>query len=130
MASLRVGYDLFAGSSQAGIDASISGVIQVETAKALKYKLKIKRLSDDKYWDTSTPGWETSEPAEADELDFVGSEVLTGQAPSALRRLQMRIPQTILEGIDSSGAIFTVYATGDTPATAGVAVTLAYQLVT
>lgn len=129
MSSLRIGYDLFAGASQAGIDDGTPGNIQVETAKALKYKVKVQRLSDDKYWDTSTPGWEASEPAEADELDFVGSWNSTGTL-SATRRIAMKLPATLLAGVDSDGCVVTVYATGDTPATDGVAMTLAYQLVT
>jgi len=129
MASLRIGYNLFKGATQGGTDSSTPGVIQIETAKALKYKLRVQRLSDNKYWDTSTPGWETSAPAEADELDFVGSDSQSSNW-GAIRRCAMRLSDTILAGIDGDGVIITAYASGDTIGTDGIPMTLSYELVT
>jgi len=124
--ALRIGYDLFSGASQAGIDNSVPGVVQVETAKALKYKLKIQRLADNKEWNTTTGAWATATVAEADELDFEGSVTSSGNVP-AIRRISMRIPAEALVGIDADGCIITAYATGDTPSSAGVAMTLAFK---
>lgn len=127
MASLRIGYDVFAGSSQAGTDAGNPGNIQLETAKDLSYKLKVQRLSDNYYWNNTTPGWQSGAVAEADELDFFGSEISNG---GAIRRLKMKLPKEVLAGITSAGCVLTAYAAGDTPATEGVAMTLAYKPVT
>lgn len=128
MTDLRIGYDLFAGSTQAGTDSSVMGNIQIETAKALKYKLQVQRLSDDNYWNNvSSPGWQAGVPSEADDLDFVGSDELN---PQAIRRCMMKLPKEVLDGIDLDGYILTAYATGDTPAADGVAITLPYKPVT
>lgn len=129
MAVLRIGYNLFAGSTQAGVDSSVPGDFQVETAKALGYKMKVQRLSDNYYWNNSTPGWQAGAVAEADELDFVGSSTESGNM-SAVRRLLMKLPKAVHDGIDADGCIVIAYALGDTPATAGVAITLPYKPVT
>jgi len=122
-----MGYDMFAGSSQAGIDISLSGKLQLETAKALTYRLKVQRLSDNYYWNNTTPGWQAGAVSEADELVFFGSQVLSGGVPPALRRLTMRLPQTVLAGIDADGCTLTAYAAGDTPAVDGVSMTLSFK---
>jgi len=129
--SLKIGYDLFAASSQAGVNYGsakpTTGKIQLETAKNLGYKLKVQRLSDNNYWNNSTPGWQAGAVAEADELDFSGSENDRMIQPT-IRRCEMRLPVEVLDGIDGDGCVLTAYAKGDTPATEGVAITLAYQL--
>jgi hypothetical protein len=127
MATLRIGYDVFAGSSQAGTDASVPGNIQLETAKALKYKLKVQRLSDNYYWNNTTPAWQAGAVAEADELDFFGSFSNSGQSVPATRRLKMKLPAEVLADIDADGFVVVAYAAGDTPATEGVSMTLTYK---
>lgn len=121
---LRIGYDLFAGSSQAGTDSSVPGNIQIETNQAKKYKLRVQRLSDSNYWNNTTPGWQAGAPAEADELDFRGSD---GVVLSSIRRCAMKLSGTILDGIDADGVVVTAYATGDTPATEGASLQINYK---
>ena len=125
--TLRIGYDLFAGSTQAGTDSSLMGNIQIETAQALKHKIKVQRLSDNYYWNNTTPGWQAGAVAEADELDFMGSDVVR---PQAISRYMMKLSATILAGIDADGCVLTAYASGDTPSTDGAAITLAFKPVT
>lgn len=125
--TLRIGYNLFAGSSQAGTDSNVPGDIQVETAKALKYKLRVVRASDSWYWNATTGAFQAGAPAEADELDFVGSYSLNGQSVPAIRRIAMKLPAAVIAGITSAGFTVTAYATGDTPATAGVDMTLEFK---
>ena len=129
MATLRIGYNLFSGSSQAGTDDGTPGVIQLETAKALGYKLKVQRLSDSFWWNATTPAWQAGAVAEADDLDFTGSINDSGSV-GATRRLQMRIPNLVAAGITALGAKYTAYALGDTPASAGVDMTLEYKPIT
>jgi hypothetical protein len=130
MATLRIGYDLFAGSSQAGTDSSVPGDILLETAKALKYKLQVQRASDSYYWNATTGAFQSGAPAEADELDFFGSYSPSGATPQAVRRLRMKIPDAVATGITSAGFTVTAYATGDTPSSAGVDMTLEFAPMT
>lgn len=125
MSTLKIGYDLFKEPSQAGTHYADAGVIQVVTAKALAYRLEIKRLSNDYFWNHTTGAWVASAPAESANLLIQGSDATR---PSALRRLACKIPKEALVGIDGDGAIFTAFAAGDTPATEGVAMTLAFEL--
>lgn len=130
MSTLRIGYDIFAGSRQAGTDSNVPGNIQLETAKSEKYKLQIQRLSDDKYWNATTGAWVASAPAEADELDFRGSYSNNGATQSAVRMLLMRLPTAIASSVTSAGFKVTAYASGDTPASEGVDMTLEFKPVT
>ncbi len=125
MADLRVGYDVFAGSSQAGQDSSVPGVLQAETSVKGLHKVQVQRLSDDEYFNATTLAFQAGVPAEADDLDFQGSESDRGIQP-AIARLSMRLPKEVNANVDSSGMTITVYGTGLTPA-GGVAITLAYQ---
>jgi hypothetical protein len=122
--TLKIGYDLFAGASQAGYNSGVPGVIQIETAKALKYKLRVVRASDSNYWNATTGAFQAGAPAEADELTVPGS---VETSPAAIRRLSMRLPAAAITGITSAGFTVTAYATGDTPASAGVDMTLEFQ---
>lgn len=126
MASLRVGYDLFAGSSQAGVDASIPGNVQVETNEAKAYVCQIQRLSDNQFYNHVTPGWQAGIPTEAQDLAIPGSSSVRGIMP-AIRRLEFKIPTTVLAGITSAGCVINVYPTGGTAAVNGVELTLAYK---
>lgn len=120
---LKVGYDLFAGASQAGTNSGVPGTIQVETAKALKYFCRIQRLSDNQYYNATTKAFQAGAPAQALEIEIPGSAELN---PDAIRRLKFRIPKEAKDGITSAGATYTVYADGDTPA-GGVGMTLVFQ---
>lgn len=121
--ALKVGYDLFAGASQAGTNSGVPGVIQVETAKALSYHCRIQRLSDNQYYNASTKAFQAGAPAQSLEITIPGSDEVS---PSAIRRLMLRIPKEAQDGITTAGAVYTVYADGDTPA-GGVAMTIVQQ---
>jgi len=124
MATLQVGYNIFKAPTQAGTDDGTPGVLQAETAVTGKHKVRVQRTSDSNYWNNSTPGWQAGAPAEADELDFVGSYSPSGRGiENSVRRLEMRLPQAVLDGITSDAAILTVYGTGLTPA-GGKAITV------
>jgi hypothetical protein len=116
MATLKVGYNVFAGTSQAGTDAGIPGEIQAETAVAGKYKVRVQRLSDNNYWNNTSGAFQAGATAEADELDFRGSDSDRG-ITSAIRRLRMRLPQELLDDVTSAGLIVYVYETGGSPTT-------------
>jgi hypothetical protein len=123
MATLRIGYDLFAGSSQAGTDGGVGGNVQIETAKALAYRLTIQRLSDNHFWDDTAQAFGAGDPAEADEYLVPGS---AAPNPSAIRRLLCKIPEAACLGITSAGFKIIAYAAGDTPSSAGVDMTLEF----
>jgi len=116
MATLKVGYDVFAGTSQAGVDAGIPGVIQAETAVKGKHKLQVQRLSDSWYWNNTSGAFQAGNPAEADELDFEGS-VSDREIHPAIRRLKMRLPKELLDDVTSAGLKVWVYPTGGSPTT-------------
>lgn len=119
--ALKIGYDLFAGASQAGTDSGVPGVIQVETAKALSYHCRIQRLSDNQYYNASTKAYQAGAPAQSLEITIPGSDEVN---PSAIRRLMLRIPKEAQDGIvAATGFTATVYANGDTP-TGGIAMTI------
>ncbi|HUX79418.1 MAG TPA: hypothetical protein VMW10_06720, partial [Alphaproteobacteria bacterium] len=75
----------------------------------------------------TTPAFQAGAVAEADELVFFGSDALN---PNATRRCMMKIPALALAGIDADGCILTAYATGDTPSTEGVSMTLSFKPIT
>jgi hypothetical protein len=116
MATLKVGYNVFAGTSQAGTDASVPGEIQAETAVSGKYKVRVIRLSDDWYWNNTSGAFQAGATAEADELDFLGSDSDRGTTCS-IRRLRMRLPKELLDGVTSAGLTVYVYETGGSPTT-------------
>lgn len=122
MTTLRIGYNLFKGASQSG-SGSFGGTIQVETAKAKKYYLQVKRLSDDYYWNDTTGTFVTPAPAEANMILIPGSDEAN---PDLYRRLECHLPELCRAGITSAGVTFTAYATGDTPSSAGIDLTLEY----
>ena len=122
--TLKIGYDLFAGASQAGTNSGVPGVIQVETAKALSYHCRIQRLSDNEYYNAVSKAFQAGAPVQSLEIEIPGSSEVS---PSAIRRLAFRVPKEAQDDITVAGAIYTVYADGDTP-TGGVAMTLVQQL--
>jgi len=122
--TLKIGYDLFAGASQAGTNSGVPGVIQIETAKALAYRLKVQRASDSYYWNATSGAFQSGAVAEADEILVPGSNELR---PGAIRRLMCRLPAECIAGITAAGFTVTAYAAGDTPSSAGVDMTLEFQ---
>lgn len=112
MADLRIGYDVFSGSSQAGTDSSVSGLVQVETNKKGLYRMGLERLSDNNFYNATTKAFVGSRPAEADELAFEGSDSDRGIQP-VIRRLLGRLPKEALAGITAAGVKVRVYAPGD-----------------
>lgn len=131
MANLRVGYDIFSGSSQAGTDASISGLVQAETATKGLHRMLITRTSDGQFYNATTKAFQAGATAEADDLAFEGSDSDRGIHP-AIRRLKARLPKEALAGITAAGATITVYPEGQKGAGAPVeaSVDLDYLLVT
>lgn len=111
MSALRVGYDVFSGSSQAGTDASIPGTVQAETAVKGLHRLGIERLSDNQFYNATTKAFVGSRPAEADELSIDGSDSDRG-IHAAIRRLLVRIPREALDGITAAGCGLRVYPVG------------------
>lgn len=129
MSDLRVGYDVFSGSSQAGTDSSIPGTVQVETNKKSVYRLGVQRLSDSFYYNATTKLFQVGRPAEADELLIPGSDSDRGIHP-AIRRLAARIPKEALDGITAAGVKVMAYALGDQATADQKSVTLDYKPVT
>ena len=127
MTTLRVGYDLFAGPSQAGTESKVSGNLQAEVPKAGAYKVRVVRLSDNYYWNQTNAAFESGATAEADELDFEGSINPSGKPGGADRRLSMKIPKEVSDGITSAGFTATIYASGDTPSSEGADITLEFK---
>jgi hypothetical protein len=118
MSTLKVGYDVFAGASQAGTDSGVPGLLTAETAKKGKHKVRIQRLSDNWYWNNTSGAFQAGATAEADELDFEGSYSASGRGiHPAIRRLKMRIPKEVVTGATAAGLKMYVYATGDSPTT-------------
>ena len=123
MATLRIGYDLFAGSSQAGTDSGIGGNIQIETAKAKAYYIKVTRTADTDYWNNTSGAFQAGAVAEADEICVQGSNELS---PKAVRRLMCKLPEALRTAL-TTGCTITAYASGDTPSSAGIDLTLEYK---
>jgi len=122
MPTLRIGYNLFKAASQS-TSALFGGTVQVETAKAKKYYLQVKRLSDNYYWNHTTLTFVTPAPAEAAMFLIPGSDEVS---PDVYRRLECPLPELCRAGITATGVTFTAYATGDTPSSAGIDLTLEY----
>jgi len=116
MANLKIGYDIFAGSSQAGTDSSVPGNLIAETSQKGKHKVKVQRLSDNQYWDWVAEAWQAGLTAEGEDGDFEGSYPDSGRGTyAAVRRLAMKLPQDILDGLTAAGVKIWVYKTGDAP---------------
>lgn len=111
MASLRIGYNVFSGSSQAGTDAGIPGTVQAETSQKGKHAIGVQRLSDNRYYNATTKVFDVARPAEADEIEFRGSDSDRGIQP-AIRRLEGRLPFECNDGITAAGFTVFVYPTG------------------
>jgi hypothetical protein len=124
MASLKVGYDAFAGSSQAGTDSGVPGVIQVETAKAEKYFCRIQELDSNEYYNAATLAFQIADPGKAHHLVVTGSDAAT---IAAIRRLVLRIPAEAQAGIGAAGATFTIYADSDSAAAGAESITITFQ---
>jgi hypothetical protein len=118
MAVLRIGYDLFAGSSQAGTDGGVGGDILIETNAASTYKLRIIRTSDGHYFNNTTGAYGAGAPAEADEMTVPGSE---GLQKSAISRLRCKLPALARSLATSAGLTVVAYPSGGTPSVPGIA---------
>lgn len=125
MSVLKVGYDVFAGASQAGTNDGTPGVVQAEVTESKAYYMQITRLSDDNYWNNTTKAFQAGEPAQADEIVMQGSQPCYGSF-NAHRRLMDRIPYEALIASTAAGNTVKVYPDGDKAS--GVTITLAYDL--
>lgn len=111
--ALKLGLEIFSGTAQASPqDAPIPGVVQCETVAQGLHKLEVERNSDGFYWNATTGAFQVGQPAEADTLDFRGSESDRGIHP-ARRRLSMRLPKELLAGATTAGLTLRVFASGD-----------------
>jgi hypothetical protein len=126
MSVLKVGYNVFAGASQAGTNSGTPGVVQAEVNQSKAYFMKIQELNANEYWNNTTKAFQVADPAQADEIEIQGSCPYSG-SPNTIRRLSDRIPYEALAGIVADGCKVTVYADGETPAADGVSITLAYK---
>ncbi len=126
MSVLKVGYNVFAGASQAGTNSGTPGVVQAEVNQSKAYFMKITELPGGTYWNNTTKAFQGGAPAQADEIQIQGSCPYSG-SPNTIRRLSDRIPYEALAGIGVGGCTLTIYADGDDPATEGVSITLAYK---
>jgi hypothetical protein len=123
MSTLRIGYALFKGASQAGVvfsaaNAATPGNVEIETNEAKAYKLQVQRLSNNEYWNGSTKAWQAGDPTTAD-ITVEGSDVVN---PNPDRRLIHRPSLDMCAGIDSDGVKFTVYPVGGTAGANGASV--------
>jgi len=109
--ALKIGWDLFAGSSQAGTDSSVAGLLVAEVPQAGKYYIQVQRLSDDNYWDFVAEGWQAGAPTDAENLEFPGSVGYSGSGP-AIRRLSARLPEEMWVDAASTGVKIWVYEDG------------------
>jgi hypothetical protein len=108
----RAGLDIFDGSSQSGTNSNVPAVIQVETALPTEYYCRIQRISDNFYYNALTRSYQFFDPPPSEEIMIPGS---LEASPNSIRRLQMRIPDEARDGINSEGAVYTIYAPVDTP---------------
>lgn len=114
--ALKVGYNVFAATAQAGTDDGTPGILQAETVAQGKHKVRLQRLSDSFYWNHTTQAFQAGATAEVDEMTFLGSESERGIHP-ARRRLEMRLPKALLTAVGVAGAELAVYVSGAAPAT-------------
>lgn len=106
---LKVGFDIFAGASQGGTNSGVRGNLQAEAVVAGKHCVEVRRLSDNFYWNHTTQAYQGGQPAEADEMEFLGSAQTT-IAP-AIRRLSMKLPDALIAGATAAGISVLVYPT-------------------
>jgi len=116
MAILKIGWDLFAGSTQAGTDSGIPAVLTCETAQKGKHYVQVQRLSDNQYWDWVAAGWQAGAPTDAENGVFFGSVSQRNIHPS-IRRLSMRLPKELLDGVTAAGLKIWVYPDGGSATT-------------
>jgi hypothetical protein len=125
MSVLKVGYNVFAGASQAGTNSGTPGVVQAEVNQSKAYFMRIA-IAGPNYWNNTTKAFVGAPPAQEHEIQIQGSCPYSG-SPNTIRRLSDRIPYEALAGIGADGCTITVYADGDTPGVDGVSITLAYK---
>lgn len=129
MTALRIGYALFKGGSQAGVeDATLSftpGNVEIETNEAKAYRLQIQRKSDDQYWNYTTGAWQAGDPTTND-TPVPGSNVVN---PNANRRLIYKPSLDMLAAAGADGILFTVYPVGGTAGANGASVQVNQPLV-
>lgn len=111
---LKIGWDLFAGSSQAGTDSSVAGLLVAEVPLAGKYYIQVQRKSDDYYWDFVAEVWQAGAPTDAENWVFPGSVGYSGTGP-AIRRLSARLPEEMWVAAASTGVKIWVYEDGGSP---------------
>jgi len=109
---LKVGFDIFAGTSQAGIDAGIPGNLQAETVAAGKHGIRVQRKSDSYYWNNTSGAFQSGATAEADELYFKGSVSHRNIQPSKARLME-KLPKELLDDSTADGLTILVYPEGE-----------------
>ncbi len=119
--ALKIGYNLFAAASQMGVDTGMTGNIQIVTAKALTYKLRVQRTSDNYYWNNTTKAFVSGATAESVEITVPGS---VENRPSAIRHLMMKLPNECVDAITTAGCTILAYAAGDTPSSDGASIVM------
>ena len=113
--TLRIGYSLFKGASQAGVAGDLtSGNVEIEVTEAATYKLQVQRLSDSEYWNDTDQVWQAGDPTVKD-ITVPGSLRQNGTAP-AHQRLVVKPSLDMCLGIDADGVLFTVYPSDDVAA--------------
>lgn len=109
---LKVGFDIFCGTTQAGTDAGIPGDLLAETVVAGKHGIRVQRNSDNHYWNNTTGAFQAGATAEADELYFKGSVSHRNIQP-AKARLKEKLPKELLAGATAAGLTILVYPEGE-----------------
>lgn len=109
---LKVGFDIFAGASQAGVDSGVPGNLQAETVVQGKHGIRVQRNSDNNYWNNTSGAFQAGATAEADELYFRGSDSDRGIHP-AHRRLMEKLPKELLDDATADGLTILVYPEGE-----------------
>jgi len=110
--ALKVGFDIFAGTSQAGTDAGIPGNLQAETVVAGKHGIRVQRNSDNQYWNNSSGAFQAGATAEALELYFRGSVSARGIQPAKMRLVE-KLPKELLAAATAAGLTSLVYPEGE-----------------
>jgi hypothetical protein len=111
--TLKVGFDVFAGASQAGVNDGSPGVIQAEVDQSGAYYISLQRLSDNYYYNATTKTFQASRPSQSNELLIPGSVVVGSSfSGGSYRRLKEKIPKEALSGITSAGVKIFVYPDG------------------
>jgi len=119
--ALKIGYNLFAAASQMGVNTGMTGNIQIVTAKALKYKLRVQRTSDSYYWNNTTGAFVSGATAESVEITVPGS---VENRPAAIRYLMLKLPNECVDLLTAAGCTLLTYASGDTPSSEGASLVM------